>query len=52
MKFLGYSLFALIILTVVSGFFKKKKKYRQIHHAFAYTLLGVAKVHGILAITL
>ena len=52
MKFLGYSLFALIILTVVSGFFKKKKKYRQIHHAFAYTLLGVAIVHGILAITL
>jgi hypothetical protein len=49
---LGYSLFVLIILSVASGFFKRKKKYRRIHHAFAFTLLVVAILHGILALTL
>jgi len=51
-KYLGYSLFVLIFLTFGSGFFKKKKKYRTTHHALAYTLIGVAILHGILALTL
>ncbi len=51
-KYLGYSLFVLIFLTFGSGFFKKKKKYRTIHHALAYALIGVAILHGILALTL
>jgi hypothetical protein len=51
-KYLGYSLFALIVLAFGSGFFKKKKVYRTIHHALAFTLIGVAILHGILALTL
>jgi uncharacterized membrane protein len=48
-KYLGYSLF---VLAFGSGFFKKKKKYRTIHHALAYSLVGGPILHGILALTL
>jgi cytochrome b561 len=51
-KYLGYSLFVLIVLAFGSGFFKKKKIYRKIHHVLAFTLIGVAILHGILALTL
>jgi uncharacterized membrane protein len=51
-KYLGYSLFVLIFLAFGSGFFKKKKKYRTIHHALAYSLVGGPILHGILALTL
>ena len=51
-RWLAYSLLALIVLTVASGFVKGKKIYRTIHHVLAFTTLAVALSHGILALTL